>query len=152
METLKLRCAWLKLMIKQKYLVLVKKIKMIRITQEQYFLNSTQPFLDSEINSKKLDLWTLKQDKYLILYIIGLSHLPVLSVGRLQNNQHHLMFLSGSGGCGKSHLIKTDFHAVRYFCIEVVTQLNLEFYYLHQQVLLALTVAIQCILVCMYHV
>ena len=48
-------------MIKRKYLVLVKKIKMIRITQEQYFLNSTQPFLDSEINSKKIRSLNLKQ-------------------------------------------------------------------------------------------
>ena len=33
-----------------------------------------------------------------------------LSVGRLQTNQQH--FLSGSGSCVKSNLIKTMFHAV----------------------------------------
>ena len=36
-----------------------------------------------------------------------------LSVGQLQNNQHHFIFFSRAvGGCGKSHLIKTVFHAV----------------------------------------
>ena len=41
----------------------------------------------------------------------------------------------------------------RHFCIEVVTQLNLEFYYLHLQVLLQLiSMVTQYILVCIYYV
>ena len=45
MKMLKMSCATLNLMIRQKYLALIKKIKLKRITQKQYLLNSIQPFL-----------------------------------------------------------------------------------------------------------
>ena len=44
MKMLKMSCARLNLMIRQKYLALMKKIKMITITQKQYLPNSIQPF------------------------------------------------------------------------------------------------------------
>ena len=71
----------------------------------------------------------LNKDKYLILYVIGLSHMSKCRTTPKQSTLFHL-FLSSSGrwarmgGCGKSHLIETVFHTVRYFCMEVVTQLK----------------------------
>ena len=42
----------------------------------------------------KLNLWILYKDKYLILYIIGLSYMSKLSWGLLQGNQHYCIYFS----------------------------------------------------------
>ena len=123
MKMLKMICARLSLMIRQKYLVLMKKIKLMKITQKQYLLNFIQSFLVTVRLIVKLDFWTLNKDKYLILYIIGLSHTSKSSLGRLQNDENHFICFSREVGAVLNRISwKLCFMQwIRYFCIEVVT-------------------------------
>ena len=56
MKMFKMSCARWNLKSRQKYLVLMKKIKLTRITQKKYLLNSIQPFLVTVRLIVKLDL------------------------------------------------------------------------------------------------
>ena len=109
---------------------------------------------DSEINSKIRSVNDKQRQIFDFIYDWAKSDVKVkCRTTSKQSTQFHI-FLSGSGGCRILHLIKTVFHAVsKLFCVEGVTQGNLEFYYSHLQVLLQLiSIVIHYILICIYHV
>ena len=67
---------------------------------------------DSEINSKIRSL-NLKQKQILdFIYNWAKSHVKVECGTTSKQSTSFYLLLSGSGGCDKSHLIKTVFHAV----------------------------------------
>ena len=68
---------------------------------------------DSEINSKIRSLNLKQRQIFDFIHNWAKLHVKVKSgTTKKQSTPFHL-FLSGSGGCGKSHLIQTIFHAVR---------------------------------------
>ena len=67
---------------------------------------------DSEINSKIRSLDLKQKQIFDFIYNWAKSHVKVeCGTTSKQSTPFHL-FLSGSGGCGQSHLIKTVFHAM----------------------------------------
>ena len=67
---------------------------------------------DSEIDSKVRSLDLKQKQIFDFIYNWAKSHVKVeCGTTSKQSTPFHL-FLSGSGGCGQSHLIKTEFHAV----------------------------------------
>ena len=101
MEMLKMICARLNLMIRQKYFVLMKKINLMRITQKQKL--HTTNLSDSEINSKIRSLDVKQRKIFDFIYNWANSRVKVeCGTTSKQSTPFHL-FLSSSGACGKLH-------------------------------------------------
>ena len=67
---------------------------------------------DSEIDSKISSLNLKQRQIFDFIYNWAKSHVKVKCATPSKQSTPFHLFLSGSGGCGKSHLIKTVFHAV----------------------------------------
>ena len=67
---------------------------------------------DSEIDSKIRSLNLKQRQIFDFIYNWAKSHVKVKCATPSKQLTPFHLFLSGSGGCGKSHLIKTVFHAV----------------------------------------
>ena len=101
MKMLKMICARLNLMIRQKYFVLMKKINLMRITQKQKL--HTTNLSDSEINSKIRSLDVKQRQIFDFIYSWANSRVKVeCGMTSKQSTPFHL-FLSSSGACGKTH-------------------------------------------------
>ena len=72
----------------------------------------TTIFSDREINSKIRSLNVKQRQIFDFIYNSDRSHVKVKHGTTSKQSTLFHLFLSGSGGCGKLHLIKTIFHAV----------------------------------------
>ena len=67
---------------------------------------------DDEINSKSRSLNLKQRQLFDFIHNWAKLHIKVKSATTKKHSMPFHLFLSGSGGCGKSHLIQTIFHAV----------------------------------------
>ena len=105
---------------------------------------------DNEINSKTRSLNLMQQQIYDFINNWAKFYVKVKSgTTKNQSTPSHL-FLSGSGDCGKSHLIHAIFHTVsKVFLYRSDDLIKPRVFLLLQQVLLQLiSMVIQCIYVC----